>query len=365
MLKLSLMSLMGILTAGLLAAAPAQVKTPTSSAANAKAASASKSLVAKGPDYFVIGVWQQPPQLFKTWSQRGINTLVTNAPKPDHKPDRPGYFKLAAANNLAVVIGADPENPLNDKQYPNFLAWLQRDEPENWPALKKTKDGKYDVGGSIEQYQSNYGRLKKLSPMTPIWGNFNGMHMTGTTKKAHDRNPVGQEHYPPFMLGTDWVSADWYVRPAGRDGNRIGDLIGTMCRRLEEWSGGKPFFVFVDCAELGIKGTPAPPAAPKPEEMRAVAWIGVINGARGIVYFPLKIAGGFAWDNTPPVLLEEMTSLNHNLMEAAPFILNGKRISSSTPEKHTATWTLKGQTLTATVEWKDEKWVTTIVKPKK
>src|SRR5687767_12681614 len=172
MLKLSIVSLMGALSVSLLAAAPAPIKQAQVSTAE------SKTMAIKPPDFFVIGVWQQPPNLFKTWADRGINTLVTNAPKPDHKPDRPGYFKVAAANNLRVAIGADPENPLGDLEYPNFFAWMQRDEPENWPALKKTADGKFDTPGTIEQYQSNYNRLKKLSPMTPIWGNFNGMHVT-------------------------------------------------------------------------------------------------------------------------------------------------------------------------------------------
>src|SRR3954470_21967671 len=119
-----------------------------------------------------------------------------------------------------------------------------------------------------------------------------------------------------------------------------------MIDYLLELSGGqKPAFAYIESCNIRItsakNGT-----APTANEMKAQAWIPVIHGAKGIVYFPLKIGGGFQWDATPPELATAMTELNGQLKKYEEYFLKGTR--KKDPKLEAATWTLPdGSTLSA------------------
>src|SRR5687767_4823089 len=101
-----------MLLGGSVMAAPSAPTTKPASASGS--ASAAPAPTVPPPDFFWIGVWMQPPGDFKKWKDRGVNVIVTDRPKPDHKSNRDQYFAAAQAQGLKVVIYPDPENPMND-----------------------------------------------------------------------------------------------------------------------------------------------------------------------------------------------------------------------------------------------------------
>jgi hypothetical protein len=336
------------------------------SPATKPSAAASNSLEASAgpPSFFWIGVFMQPPGDFKKWKERGINIIATDRPKPDHKSDRTAYFAAAQAAGLKVVIYPDPENPLNDLKKPAFYAWMQADEPENWGHLLKKADGKFDCPATAESYVAIYRKLKELSPSTPVYGNFNGMQITGTGDRRGNRGEMVKDDYRIFMKGADWLSGDWYVRATGREASRIADLQGRMVDRIFEWSGGnKPVFAFIECCNQRLASAKNG-AAPTASEMRAQAWIAVIHGATGIIYFPLKIGGGFQWDATPPELVQPMKELNAELKKYEQYFLKGKRVKDAKGEA--AVWTMAdGSSLSASATFNGTEWELKIEEKKK
>src|SRR5688572_17675880 len=251
-----------------MAAGPAPAASGSASASSASASTADIK-PAPAPNFFWIGVWMQPPGDFKKWKERGVNVIVTDRPKPDHKSDRDAYFAAAQAQGLKVVIYPDPKDPLLDLKRPAFYAWMQGDEPENWGHLLKKADGNFDAPATTATYNQIYRKLKELSPKTPVYGNFNGMQLTATKDKRGARGEVIRDDYREFLKGVDWCSGDWYVRATGREASRIADLQGRMVDYLFELSGGKkPVFAFIECCNQKLHSAKNG-AAPTASEMRA------------------------------------------------------------------------------------------------
>src|SRR5436190_414667 len=303
--------------------------------------------------FFFIGVWMQPAKDLKKWKDRGINVALTDKPKPDNS-SRPSYFAAAEAAGMKVVIYPDPAGAANDLKHKSFLAWMQGDEPENWGHLQKNADGTFDLPGTTQTYCSIYSTLKQVSPTTPIYGNFNGMQLTSTRDKRDARKGIIRDDYRNFFCGSDWISGDWYVRSNGRGPERIAELQGKMIDYLLELSNGqKPAFAYIEACN--IRSTSAKNGtAPTASEMKAQAWVSVIHGAKGIVYFPLKIGGGFQWDGTPPELAAAMTELNAQLKKYEPYILKGQR--KKDPKAEAATWTLGDGILSASMKYNGTEW---------
>ncbi len=304
--------------------------------------------------FFFIGVWMQPAKDLKKWKDRGINVALTDKPKPDNS-SRASYFAAAAAAGVKVVIYPDPAGPTNDLKQQSFLAWMQGDEPENWGHLQKNADGTFDLPGTTQIYCSIYNTLKQVSPSTPIYGNFNGMQLTSTRDRRDARKGIIREDYRNFLCGADWISGDWYVRSNGRGPEKIAELQGKMIDYLLELSGGqKPAFAYIESCNIRItsakNGT-----APSASEMKAQAWVSVIHGAKGIVYFPLKIGGGFVWDATPPELATAMTEMNGQFKKYESYFLKAQRKKDAKEEA--ATWTMPdGSALSASMKFNGTEW---------
>src|SRR5438045_6890878 len=105
-----------------------------------------------------------------------------------------------------------------------------------------------------------------------------------------------------------------------------------MIDYLLELSGGnKPAFAYIESCNIRITSSKNG-AAPTASEMKAQAWVSVIHGAKGIVYFPLKIGGGFVWDATPPELATAVGELGRELIKYEQYFLKGKRVKDAKGE---------------------------------
>lgn len=292
----------------------------------------------------------QPASNFAKWQARGVNTIVTDKSKPDSPPEtaasRTGYFNAAQAASLSVIIGPDAA----DTSRPGLLAWSQKDEPEDWGHVLKNADGSFDWKATTDGYISDYARFKSFGTSVPVFGNFNGGPILSARESDTNPKNVTLPMYREFAKGTDWLAADFYIRPQGRPPEQIANY-GKVQDRLALIAPGKPSFAIVECADQGLTGG----AAPSASEVRAAVWIAIIHGARGIIFFPLKVQGGFSFDNTPPDVAAAMPGIAAELQDNADFILSGQ--SGKDAASESAIWTLAdGSTLKATATFSAGAW---------
>jgi FtsZ-binding cell division protein ZapB len=297
-------------------------------------------------DTVLIGVYEQPATSLQKWADRGINTLVGIA----QGQNRLDAFNAATNAKIRVLAAPDPV-PAIDVSIPAFLGWNQPDEPENQNHVPNL-----DYNAAAEVYVKRFLTLKAANAKaanTPIFGNFNGMVLTAAREAPPAvgtwTNIVGPQ-YRRFFEGVDWLCADWYVRNSGRTPDRILPLISAMMQRLNDWSFGKPSMAFIECSFQGR--TEVGSSAPTPSEMRATIWTSLIFGAKGIVYFPAKVGGGFKFDNTTPEIVEEMKRCNSELKLATPYILNGVRTITNGAGSASAIWKDSvGRSISASVKF--------------
>lgn len=305
---------------------------------------------------FTAAVWQAPHHLFHVWKARGINLIITDAPKPDGH-DRQDYMIKAHAAGLRVWIGTSTQ--VADEQ--NFAGFVQPDEPENWNKVVKNPDGSFNWPATTAVYKRRYAELKAEKPDVLVFGNFNGGPLNSAREAGgNPRNPlIGT--YREFVQGADILCSDFYLAPTGRDTARYPEFAaGTTGRLIALSNNRKPVWAYVDTVD---HGDPHPDARhPTPEEIRAHAWLHICHGATGIVYFPLKVRGGFKWDNTTPENAAAITALNAELQVHAAYLLTGTRTLRSLTA---ATWKLAdGSTLAVDAKHAGGKWAVGIVETK-
>jgi hypothetical protein len=242
-----------------------------------------------GDDFFPIGVFAQPVPSFDKWKSRGINTLFQYEPQANAQGIPTAtmeQWSKAAADKGLYYTRLPGANPANDLQEKFLLAWTQKDEPdlENHDPYPPR---------NIDVYQN----LKAIGPTKPVWINFAGNHVT----------PAGA-NYTEWVKSGDWLSMDWYPFNANPTRYPI-DLIGQGIDKLRADSKGVPkrFFAVLESSNQKLN---ALSRAPTTDEFRGEIWEAIVHGAGGIVYFPQRIGGGFAYDDTPPNLVAEMQTQN-------------------------------------------------------
>jgi hypothetical protein len=295
-----------------------------------------RAAAAGQPPYILISVYMQPASSFQKWKDRGCNAITTDKSKPDSPPEtqasRTAYFKAAADLGMKVIIGSDPLGAGNDLSRPGFLAWSQPDEPENWGRVVKNPDGSFNWPATTAKYNLDYRSLKNAAPNVPVYGNFNGGPLMSARETTTDPRNITLPTYREFAKGADWLSADFYIRPQGRPPEQLANY-GKMQDILQSIGPGKPTYAVIECCDQGLTNGVAPNAS----EVRAAIWIAMIHGAQGIAYFPLKVQGGFMWDNTPPDVAAAMPVIAAELQANAEFFRSGQRDYQN---DHDATWTL-------------------------
>lgn len=311
------------------------------------------------PDRVPIGVYMQPARNFETWRDRGATFVVTDAPKPDHDgPSRDEYFAAAHAAGLGLVIAPDTD-PARDVARPGFYGWYRPDEPDHWPHLLRDARGQYDVPASIERWLLEAKTLRDIKPDAMLLGVFTGsqVYWAGDLRDLAKKKVIVANDYRDWSRGANWTGADWYIIAQGSDPAKLANRQGRVIDRLLSYSQTGDVLAFVECAPvLGNDGR-----APTAAEMRAQAWVGLIHGAKGLLYFPLKVRNGFSFDAVPDALDRPLTELNAEVHGYAQFILHGKREKAADAER--ARWTLPdGSTLTAEVVWDGltREWLTTV-----
>src|SRR6266480_386206 len=256
------------------------------------------------PDsYFPIGVWSQPAYTFDKWQSRGINTVINYEPYGGQ--DSIDVWSNAANAHSFYQVRTPRANPADDLKETRLLAWMHSDEPD----IHKT---------SPTVLTNEYNAWKAVDPGKPVLVNFSGgellNHTTSNTTYQQymaSSNIISNDFYPVTGWGRpDWI--DYSKTPADRKTE------GMAIKGYSDLSGGKPQWAFIETSaqKLGwIQGGNA--RGVTPSEFRGEVWDAIINGAKGIAYFPQQIGSGFRFDTTPANVVAEMTSTNARIQSLA------------------------------------------------
>jgi hypothetical protein len=288
--------------------------------------------------YFPIGVWLQSPSQAERYKQAGVNLYVGLFRGPTEKD----LDQLKAAGMR--VFCSQNATALAHKDDPTIAGWLLPDEPDNAQEVRDPNTGRRGWGAPVkpEEVLRRYQKARDADPTRPVLLNL-GQGVTNPKWKG--RGSQGKpEDYPQYVKAADIVSFDIYpvanVDETGGGPVKL-PLVGQGVDRLVKWTDGKkPVWNCLECT--GIRG---PDHKATPRQVRAEAWLSIVHGSRGIVWFVHQFKPTFDEHALldDPEMLEAVTKLNRQIQDLAP-VLNspeaGQPATVSSADSGTAIDTL-------------------------
>lgn len=274
---------------------------------------------ANGPpsnaSFFPLAVWLQEPELAGRYRKAGINTYVGLWKGPTEK-----QLALLKAAGMKVICRQN-ETALRHLEDPVIIGWLQDDEPDNAQPLSD-KNG-YGPPIHPERVISAYRTLVSGDESRPVllnlgqgvaWDNWHG-------RGPRTNHP---EDYPEYMKGGDIISFDIY--PAAHLNKEVAGNLWYVARgveRLSQWRGKDQ--VVWNCLETTHIGNAQSKVTP--HQLRAEAWMALIHGSRGLIYFVHEFSPAFNASALldDPEMLAAVTALNSEISALAP-VLNSPDI---------------------------------------
>jgi hypothetical protein len=270
------------------------------------------------PGFFPIAVWLQDPANAERYRQAGFNTYVGLWKGPTEA-------QLAALKQAGMrVVCEQNEVALRHKADRNILAWMHGDEPDNAQAQGTSKDWGPPI--PPETIVADYQRIRAADPSRPILLNL-GQGVAWDAFYGRGVRSNHPEDYPKYIEGCDIVSFDIYPvvheRPAV-----AGKLwfVAQGVERLVNWSQGKR--MVWNCLECTHISNPDRKATP--HQVRCEAWMSLIHGSQGLIYFVHQFEPRFR----EPALLDDqemvtsVTSLNRQITTLAP-VLNSPTLTNA------------------------------------
>ena len=197
-----------------------------------------------------------------------------------------------------------------------IIGWMHGDEPDNAQELHD-KSG-YGPPVLPEKIVESFHRMHSADSSRPIMLNLGqGVAWDGWYGRGSRSNHP--EDYPKYVEGCDIVSFDIY--PVVHDNKRvIGrlDYVARGVERLIQWTGGKK--VVWNCLECTHISNPD--RKPTPAEVRSEAWMSIIYGTQGLIYFVHQFKPTFreAGLLDDAEMLDAITSLNNQITQLAPVL---------------------------------------------
>jgi hypothetical protein len=299
---------------------PAQAAPPD--AARSGAGSNTPALFASepwsNPRFFPIAVWLQPPKTAPRFREAGINTFVGMWQGPTEE-------QLAGMKSTGLYLVCAPtEAALRHRADSYIIAWMHDDEPDNARGFG-TRFG-WTSPLKPAQLQSDYRRMRAADPARPVLANF-GQGVAWDPWRGRGSRRNHPEDYAEYLKGCDIACFDIY--PVNHtDPEVAGDLsfVARGVERLLRWGDGtKRVWACLECTAIED-----PAKKPTPQQVRAEAWMALIKGARGLMYFVHQFKPQFreAALLDDPVLLSAVTKLNRQITELAP-VLNSPAITNA------------------------------------
>lgn len=226
------------------------------------------------PNYFPIGVWLQNPSHAERYRAAGFNTYVGLWHGPTEE-------QLAALSRAGMrVICEQNSTALRHLNDPTIVGWMHEDEPDNAQELPDHRGYGPPVLPSL--IVESLHRLKAADPSRPVLLNL-GQGVAWDQWHGRGSRSNHPEDYPKYIDGCDIVSFDIY--PVVHDDPQVAGHLNYVAKgvdRLIHWTEGKPKIVWnaIECTHISN-----PDRKPSPDQVRAEAWMSLIHGSRGLIYF--------------------------------------------------------------------------------
>jgi hypothetical protein len=262
------------------------------------------------PGFFPLAVWLQSPANAERFRNAGMNTYIALWQGPTEAQlstlKRAGMHLICEQNEVAL-------RHLDD---PMIMGWMHGDEPDNAQSLGK--QGGWGPPIPPEKIVADYERIRSKDPTRPVMLNLGqGVAWDGWYGRgSRSRHP---EDYPKYLEGCDLVSFDIY--PAVHDSPEIAGKLWYVAQgveRLIQWSQGqKIVWNCLECTRISN-----PDRKPTPREVRCEAWMSLISGSRGLIYFVHQFKPTFreAALLDDAEMLQAVTELNRQIMKLAPVL---------------------------------------------
>jgi hypothetical protein len=261
--------------------------------------------------FFPIGVWLQSPHNAREFRAIGINTLV-------------GLWQGPTEQQLAELVGEDMfviagqnEIGLASPQRQLIKAWLQPDEPDN---AQRATLGRFNPCTPADEVARRSRDMKVRDPTRPVMINF-GRGVADTNWHGRGTCTGDQGYYDVAIDGADILSFDIY--PVGSDTPSVKGHLEYVARGVSNLTSrshpGQVVWAFIETTALD-------PARPiRPAELRAEAWMAIIHGARGLVYFVHEWTNGFREDGIfrHPEIVAAVGRLNETIRSLAEVLNDG------------------------------------------
>jgi hypothetical protein len=276
------------------------------------------------PNFFPIGVWLQVPENAARYRAAGINTYVGLWDGP-----KPGQLEALQQAGMFVICG-QTSLALERRDESTIIGWHQPDEPDN--ARRRGARLGWGQPTPPAEIIAAYERLKRADPSRPVLlGLGQGVAWDGWYGRGARNNRP--EDYPEYVQGGDILSFNIY--PVNHDRPEIAGnlwIVADGVKRLRQWAGeSKPVWNCIETTRIETTGR-----KPTPAEVRAQAWMSLIHGSRGLIYFvhqftPTFVEAGLLADAK---MSAAVTAINREITQLAP-VLNSP---SGTNQVHVRTF---------------------------
>jgi hypothetical protein len=273
-------------------------------------------------DFFPLAVWLQDPSNAVRYRKAGINVYVGLWKGPTE-----GQLATLKSAGMRVVCEQN-EVALRHRDSPWIVGWMHGDEPDNAQSLGASLGWSSPI--PPEKVVERYRQMHSADPSRPVLLNLGqGVAWDGWYGRgSRSHHP---EDYPKYLEGCDIASFDIY--PVVHESKEVAGNLWFVARgveRLVNWSGGtKPVWNCIECTRIGN-----PERKPTPREVRGEAWMSLIHGSRGLIYFVHQFKPRFVEAEllADPEMLAAVTELNRQITDLAP-VLNGPTVRDAVSVK--------------------------------
>lgn len=277
-------------------------------------------------DYFPLGVWLQAPGDALLWKDAGINVYIALWQGPtteqlDALLD--AQMQVVAQQNETALQYRNAR--LSDGR-PLIAGYFLFDEPDNCQRCPDGVNWCRPVSTSVIQQQ--YAQWQSNDPNRPILLTLGqGIAFDSMVWTGQGGYIVPERDYPAYIAGSDIIAFDIYPMNCS-----MSATCGQAWRvplgldRLGQFAPENHIlWNFVETSDINGNGIQA-----TPQEIRAEAWMSIIHGSRGLIYF---IHGKTSlYDFDPRAMLRPenadrlaaFTQINMEIHQLAPVINSPK-----------------------------------------
>ena len=276
-------------------------------------------------DFFPLAVWLQNPSRAEEYRQAGINVYVALWRGPTEE-------QLATLKKAGMkLICHQNQVGLQHLDDSTIIGWMHGDEPDNAQSLGRGKG--YGPPILPAKIVEDFRKVRAADPTRPVLLNLGqGVAWDNYIGRGVRRNHP--EDYPEYVKGCDIASFDIY--PVVHDNREVAGklwFVANGVERLAKWAGDRVVWNCLECTRISNVER-----KPTPHEVRCEAWMSLVRGSRGLIYFVHQFKPVFReaalFDDLE--MLAAVTALNRQITELAP-VLNSPTIANGVQTKSSNT----------------------------